>query len=245
MLTGICARSEKEACYVSAKARYSERCVARLDASLSNGHWWTALNGPVFGSSSGIPPLQAPGRGLVSDPVTKAELLALALTANSPAWLLDCRPPVILVLVFIYLPSDPVSFLDCCWTWMGVVVLIPQDFPPLFSGDCIAASSKTKSDFYDLVKSRCVSSTVALSGDYTHTERPIILFGFRVPAYFSHLFCQRSMKNWYPLDYVASWNVLACSPLINTVIGRVWVLVMHYWILSVLVRGSWMVAGSL
>ena len=76
MLTGICARSETEACYVSAKARYSERCVARLDASLSPGHWWKALNGPVFRSSSGIPPLQAPGRGLVSDPVAKAELLS-------------------------------------------------------------------------------------------------------------------------------------------------------------------------
>ena len=28
-----------EACYAFAKARYTERCVARLDASLSPGHW--------------------------------------------------------------------------------------------------------------------------------------------------------------------------------------------------------------
>ena len=70
------ARSESEVCYASAKARYSEQCVARLDASLTPGDWWRALKGPVFGSSSAILPLQGPGRGLVSNPVGKAEILS-------------------------------------------------------------------------------------------------------------------------------------------------------------------------
>ena len=70
------APSEAEACYASTKARYSEQCVARLEDSLSPTHWWRALKGPVFGCSSSIPPLQAPGKGLVSDPVCIAELLS-------------------------------------------------------------------------------------------------------------------------------------------------------------------------
>ena len=66
----VSALSEAEACYASAKVRYSEQCVAKIDACMhvSPSHWWRALKGPVFESST--------SRNLVFIPVCKAELLS-------------------------------------------------------------------------------------------------------------------------------------------------------------------------
>ena len=72
----LLARRNAEVCYAAAKSRYSQRCVAKLDASLSPHRWWQVLKEPVFGASSDIPPLQAPGGCLISDPAGKAELLS-------------------------------------------------------------------------------------------------------------------------------------------------------------------------
>lgn len=70
------ARGAAEACYAAAKFRYSERCKEQLLSSSTPQAWWSTLREHVFGVSSAIPPLQAPGGALVSDPAGKGELLS-------------------------------------------------------------------------------------------------------------------------------------------------------------------------
>ena len=115
------ARSQAEACYASANDRYSERGVVKLDASLSPGHSLRALEGPVLLSSSGIPLLQAPGNGIVYDPIGNAELLS--------SW---------------FDRSSEVSRLLLVLDGSGSVD--PSGFSPLFSGNCIGDSFNAESD---------------------------------------------------------------------------------------------------
>ena len=42
----------------------------------SPNKWWSTLKSAVFGSSSSLPPLVGPGRGLVCESVDKADLLS-------------------------------------------------------------------------------------------------------------------------------------------------------------------------
>ena len=70
---------------------------------LSPHKWWFTLKSAVFGSSSSLPPLVSEGGRLFCEPVGKADLLSIILTASSPGRLLIYRSLVIHLLVLPHL----------------------------------------------------------------------------------------------------------------------------------------------
>ena len=208
---------------------------------------WSLVEVSVFGSSSGIAPLQVPGRGSVCLQGWVFELLVWQQTV--PAWLLYCRPHVILGLVFVNSPSDIVKFLDCCCTWMGVIVVIPLDFRPLFSGDCIGVLALKLSRNFRFLLSRglfpqqwrrAVITPIpkgplsSLVSGYRSISLTPILSKIYERLISPRLSCLMERSGLFPSHQYSYRKGVG-----------LWVLEMHYCILCVLARASWMVAGSL
>ena len=69
-------QQEAKTVYDLAEQRYFDAAKAKLAGATSSHKWWAIMKESLFGADSSIPPLIAPGGGLVSQPKRKAELLS-------------------------------------------------------------------------------------------------------------------------------------------------------------------------